>query len=78
MNHIDFPCFEVDEFERYFWQMEREHRAYPCFDCSLEYQSRMIREGRCRHPRTVFDEEGHGVIAPLYRNRAYARHLSEC
>lgn len=41
-------------------------RALPiygfCEDCLPEYQSRMIRERRCEHPETIFEEDDDGFV----------------
>ena len=51
-------------------QAARQHRPHPkvgfCEDCTKEYQTRMIAEGRCENPHVWFciDEDGfeHGTI----------------
>ena len=43
------------------------HRAIPkygfCEDCRPEYQAEMIKQRRCEHPETIFEEDEDGFIA---------------
>jgi hypothetical protein len=36
--------------------------AGPCTDCTPQYQARMIREGRCEHPDTLFSVRAGGGV----------------
>lgn len=37
-------------------------RCGPCTDCLPSYKVKMVKEGRCGHPETVFDLEREGGI----------------
>lgn len=53
-------CATAAQYEA--WEALSKHttglRAGFCSDCTLEYQDRMKREGRCEHPNVKFDQEG--------------------
>lgn len=73
--HRDFPCFTVEEFDQYFWKLDQACRAYPCYDCSYQYQQKMLSEGRCRHPQASVTKAGRMYLANIWRNDAYFVHL---
>lgn len=75
VQHIDFPCFTVEEFESYFWKMEGALRAYPCSDCDANYRDKMVACGRCRHPDAVFNDEEGNVLDKSRMNKYYLRHI---
>src|SRR3990167_3132952 len=55
------PCFKsVEQYNDY---MRRLLKAIPkvpepqyCWDCTKDYQKKMLEEGKCRHPETTFEE----------------------
>lgn len=59
-------CFESDEqWGQYqlLWRLSQGMAAVRfCTDCLPEYRDRMIAEGRCAHPETVFVHNGGEVI----------------
>ena len=40
---------------------ELRHSDY-CTDCTPEYQAQMMKEGRCAHPETTFNEDDDGFV----------------
>lgn len=50
---------------------EATTRAIPqygfCTDCTPEYQSKMIRAGRCEHPEVLFEIDKDGFICGTIR-----------
>ena len=42
-----------------------------CEDCTFEYQSEMIRQGRCQYPGTTFKEQGEGRDLCIVGRRPY-------
>jgi hypothetical protein len=76
-------CFESNEQFKLWMAKARESKAPPehgyCFDCTQEYQYKMILDGRCEYPGTTFKwfrttrtnegvkfvEEEYGGIRPL-------------
>lgn len=47
------------------WREEAGDRLAPCVDCLPEYQARMVRLQRCRHPEAVFVEEAGELVGRL-------------
>lgn len=75
VQHADFPCFTVEEFNAYFWRLEGFLRAYPCIDCDAVYRDKMVACGRCRHPETCFDDEEGTILDKSHMNQFYLRHI---
>ena len=42
-----------------------------CEDCTFEYQSQMIRQGRCQYPGTTFKQWGEGRDLAIVGRRPY-------
>lgn len=47
------------------WREKAGERLAPCVDCLPEYQARMVRLRRCRHPEAVFVEEDGELVGRL-------------
>lgn len=53
------PCFDSAEQYREWQKLKRlsyqwQGQQGVCFDCTPEYKEKMMCEGRCQHPETVF------------------------
>jgi hypothetical protein len=59
-------CFESAsqwyEYQRLYRYSIGTGRINYCLDCLPEYRDRMVCEGRCAHPETVFIEEAEGPV----------------
>lgn len=62
--------------ETYLLWKEVAHRIIPhygfCTDCTPEYQQKMIKDGRCEHPETLFEIDSDGFIAGTLKKGAKA------
>lgn len=47
------------------WRAEAGERLAPCVDCLPDFQARMVRLHRCRHPDVLFIEEDGEVVGRL-------------
>ena len=59
-----FPeCASEDEFRLWKASAREVYASYNfCTDCTLEYKTKMISEGRCEKPDTIFLKDKDGFI----------------
>lgn len=59
------------------WPAEAGERLAPCVDCLPDYQKRMQRAHRCRHPEVLFVEEDGEVVGRLPTPAGLSRYGSK-
>ena len=55
------------------WRAEAGERLAPCVDCLPEFQARMVRLHRCRHPEAVFVDEDGELVGRLPTPAGFSR-----
>lgn len=58
------------------WRAEAGERLAPCVDCLPDFQARMARLHRCRHPEVLFVEEDGEVVGRLPTPSGWSRYGS--
>ena len=58
------------------WRAEAGERLAPCVDCLPDFQARMARLHRCRHPEVLFVEEDGEVVGRLPTPAGFSRYGS--
>lgn len=58
------------------WRAEAGERLAPCVDCLPEFQARMQRQHRCRHPEVIFVEENGELVGRLPTPSGWSRYGS--
>lgn len=56
------------------WRAEAGERLAPCVDCLPDFQARMERAHRCRHPDVIFIEEDGEVVGRLPTPSGWSRY----
>ena len=59
------------------WRAEAGERLAPCVDCLPDFQARMARLHRCRHPEVLFVEEDGEVVGRLPTPAGWSRYGSK-
>ena len=69
----DWACFP-SAWHLAAWRAEAGEHLAPCVDCLPEFQARMQRRHRCRHPDVVFVEENGELVGRLPTPSGWSRY----